>query len=71
MIKPGKYRHFKGGEYEVLGVAKHTETLEEFALYIHKNEENPGGYWVRPVEMFEGYKEIDGEKVKRFQYIGE
>ncbi|MEK7138290.1 MAG: DUF1653 domain-containing protein [Patescibacteria group bacterium] len=45
-IRLGKYRHFKGNEYEVIGVAKHSETLEDFVLY------KDGGFWVRPRQMF-------------------
>ena len=67
MIKPGKYEHFKGGQYEVLGVAKHSETLEE--LVVYKNSE--GDFWVRPVKMFLEEVEFKGKKVARFKYIGE
>jgi hypothetical protein len=71
-LKKGWYKHFKGGVYKVLGVAKHTETLEEFVLYIHKCDENRDGYWIRPKEMFLGYKHLEnGKKVKRFEYVGE
>ena len=50
-IKKGKYRHFKGGEYEVLGVAKHSETLEEMVVY--KALYGDGGIWVRPLYMWD------------------
>ncbi len=71
-FKPGFYKHFKGGIYQALGISVHTETLEEFVLYIDKSEENPVGYWVRPLEMFLGEKDLpDGSKVKRFEYLGE
>ncbi len=70
-IKKGWYKHFKGGIYKVLGSAKHTETLEEFVLYIHKCKENPDGYWIRPKQMFLGDKTLEnGTKVKRFTFIG-
>ena len=70
-IQKGRYKHFKGGIFEVLGVALHTETLEKFVLYIHKTEENIDGYWVRPIEMFLGEKELeDGTTVKRFEFVG-
>ena len=49
-IKPGKYRHFKGGEYEVIGVGKHSETLEEYVVYRALYGE--GGLWVRPASMW-------------------
>lgn len=68
-IKKGIYKHFKGGLFEVLGIAKHSETLEELVLYQHLDGEKRGELWVRPVEMFNGYKEIEGKRVKRFTYI--
>ncbi len=68
-IKIGKkYRHFKGNEYLVLHVAKHSETLEEMvvqALYGGK------GIWVRPLEMFLDRKEVDGKLVVRFEEMDE
>jgi hypothetical protein len=69
MIKTGKYRHFKGNEYEVLYVAKHSETLEETVVYRALYGE--GGVWVRPAAMWEEEIERDGKKFKRFEYIGE
>ena len=67
-IKPGRYRHYKGGEYEVIGVARHSETDEEFVVY--RELYGDFGLRVRPKTMF---LEIvpNGEKaVPRFQYIG-
>lgn len=69
MIKTGKYRHFKGNEYEVLCLAKHSETLEEMVVYRALYGE--GGTWVRPAAMWEEEIERDGKKFKRFEYIGE
>ena len=69
MIKMGKYRHFKGTEYEVLCIAKHSETLEEMVVYRALYGE--GGTWVRPAAMWEEEIERDGKKFKRFEYIGE
>lgn len=69
MIKPGKYRHFKGKEYEVLGVAKHSETLEEMVVYRQLYGEH--GLWVRPASMWEETVERDGKSFKRFTYIGD
>ena len=70
-IKKGWYKHFKGGVYEVLGVALHTETLEKLVLYVHKTDENTDGFWVRPINMFLDEKVFeDGSKVKRFEYVG-
>lgn len=64
----GVYRHFKGNKYEVLHVAKHSETLEEYVVYRALYGE--GGVWVRPLEMFEEYVERDGKTFKRFELIG-
>lgn len=69
MIKPGKYRHFKGKEYEVIGVAKHSESLEEMVVYRQLYGEH--GLWVRPASMWEETVERDGKTYKRFTYIGE
>lgn len=68
-IKLGKYRHFKGNEYEVIGIARHSETLEEMVIYRALYGE--GGYWVRPIN--EWHEEItrDGKIIKRFTYTGE
>ena len=66
MIKIGKYRHFKGGVYEVIGVAKHSETLEETVVYRSLTN---GGLWVRPASMWEEEIERDGVRVRRFTPI--
>ena len=63
--KLGKYRHFKGNMYEVVGVAKHSETQEEMVVY--KNPE--GALWVRPKEMFLENVTRDGKTMKRFEFI--
>lgn len=67
MIQPGKYRHYKGKEYEVIGLAKHSETLED--LVVYKALYGDGQMWVRPVKMFEEFVEVDGKKVPRFEFI--
>ena len=67
-MKLGKYRHFKGKEYEVVGLAKHSETLEEMFVYRALYENND--LWVRPLKMFLEKVEIDGKKVPRFKYEG-
>lgn len=67
-IKPGKYRHFKGKEYEVLCLAKHSETLEEMVVYKALYDE--GKVWVRPAAMWNETVERDGKSFKRFEYIG-
>ena len=69
MIKPGKYRHFKGNEYEVIGTAKHSETMEEMVVYRALYGEF--GLWVRPASMWEETVERDGKTYRRFTYIGD
>jgi len=68
-LKLGKYRHYKGGEYEVIGVAKHSETLED--LVVYRTLYGDQILWVRPLEMFREKIEIDGKKVPRYKYIGD
>lgn len=68
MIKIGKYRHFKGGMYEVIGVAKHSETLEKMVVY--KALYGDGGIWVRPLSMWEERVTVDGKEIPRFTYLG-
>ena len=67
MIKVEKYRHYKGKEYEVIGIAKHSETLEETVVYQALYGER--GLWVRPMKMFFEEVEVDGKKMPRFEYI--
>lgn len=64
MIKTGIYRHFKGGRYEVIAIAKHSETLEEMVVY--KALYGDGGVWVRPASMWEETVVYGGKEVKRF-----
>ena len=68
-IKIGRYRHFKGNEYEVLYLAKHSETLEEMVVYRALYGER--GVWVRPSAMWNEMVTRDGETKRRFTYIGE
>jgi len=68
-IKPGKYRHFKGGEYEVIGIASHSETMEPMVVYRALYGE--GGLWVRPAAMWNETVERDGKVFLRFTYIGD
>lgn len=68
-IKPGKYRHFKGNEYRVLYIAKHSETLEDMVVYQALYGEM--GIWVRPAAMWNEIIERDGLTFRRFEYIGE
>ena len=65
MIETGIYRHFKGGRYEVIGVAKHSETLEEMVVY--RALYGDGGIWVRPLAMWNEMIERDGKTFPRFQ----
>lgn len=67
MIETGRYRHFKGNEYEVLYVAKHSETLEEMVVY--KALYGEMGIWVRPLSMFCEEIKRDGKTFKRFEKI--
>jgi hypothetical protein len=64
----GRYRHYKGNDYEVIGVARHSETLEPVVVY--RPLYNDSGLWVRPYAMFTGDVEIDGRRVRRFQHVG-
>ncbi len=68
-IKLGKYRHFKGMEYEVIGVPKHSETLAPMVVYRALYGE--GGLWVRPAEMWNETVTCDGKTVPRFTYLGD
>ena len=66
-VKLGKYRHFKGGEYEVLAIALHSETQEEMVVYRALYGE--GKTWVRPKSMWNETIERDGKVFKRFIFI--
>ena len=68
-IKPGSYRHFKGREYEVLGIARHSETEEE--LVVYRALYGDFGLWVRPAQMWNETVERDGKTFRRFTYIGQ
>ena len=68
-IKKGKYRHFKGNEYRVLGMARHSETQEEMVIYQALYGEH--GIWVRPAHMWNETVDRDGYCGPRFAYIGE
>lgn len=67
-IKPGCYRHFKGGEYEVVGLAKNSEAMEEMVVYRALYGER--GLWVRPASMWNETVERDGKTFRRFTYLG-
>ena len=68
-IKLGKYRHFKGNEYEVLGFATHSETLEQYVVYRALYGDHQ--VWIRPASMWNETVERDGKTFRRFTYLGE
>lgn len=68
-LKPGRYRNFKGKEYEVLGIASHSESLEDFVAYRALYGERK--MWIRPLKMFLEKVNANGKEVPRFEYIGE
>lgn len=68
-IKPGIYEHYSGKQYDIIGVARHSETLEDMVVYQARYGEND--IWVRPYDMFLETVEIDGKKVPRFKLIKE
>jgi hypothetical protein len=65
--KPGLYRHFKGNDYRVIGLARHSETLEPLVIYEALYGE--GGLWVRPAVMFGETVEVDGKVIPRFAHV--
>lgn len=68
-IPLGLYQHYKGNRYEVIGFAKHSETLEDMVVYKALYGER--GTWVRPLSMWENPIEVNGKTVKRFEYVEE
>ncbi len=69
ILKPGKYRHYKQKYYQVIGVAKHSETMEELVVYRKLYDDY--GLWVRPLSMFIENVEVDGKIMPRFEYVGD
>ena len=67
--KLGRYRHYKGGEYEVVGVARHSETLEP--LVVYRPLYNQTGLWARPYAMFFGQVDHEGRRQPRFAFLDE
>lgn len=65
-VKPGRYRHYKGNHYSVIGVARHSETEQQ--LVVYRPDYGAGDLWVRPLEMFTGEVLVDGKAVPRFSY---
>ena len=74
MIKPGKYKHYSGRMYELVGVAHHSETLEEMVVYralYDSPDFGKNAIWVRPIKMFLESVIVDGKALPRFEYVGE
>jgi hypothetical protein len=69
MVKPGRYRHYKGPEYEVIGCARHSETEEQ--LVVYRALYGDRGLWVRPAAMFVEQVQLDGMSVPRFSFLQE
>ena len=67
-LLPGRYRHYKGRDYIVVGVARHSETEEE--LVVYRTDYGDRSLWVRPLSMFQEMVEIEGKLRPRFQYAG-
>lgn len=67
LLKLGKYKHYKGKEYEVIGIAKHGETLEDLVVYRKLYDDY--GMWVRPLKMFMEKLKINGKMVSRFKLL--
>ncbi|PIN86936.1 hypothetical protein COV19_01930 [Candidatus Woesearchaeota archaeon CG10_big_fil_rev_8_21_14_0_10_44_13] len=71
-MKLGKYKHYKGKSYKVIGIARHSETLQEMVVYkalYNSKRFGKNALWVRPKEMFLGSVNVKGKKVKRFKHI--
>jgi len=69
VIRNGRYRHYKGNEYEVIGIASHSETEEE--LVVYRTLYGDGSLWVRPLAMFLEDVVVDGQQIQRFTWLGE
>ncbi|MCA8985290.1 MAG: DUF1653 domain-containing protein [Planctomycetaceae bacterium] len=67
-MQPGRYRHYKGREYIVLGIARHSETEEE--LVVYRCDYGDRGLWVRPLAMFRETVVVEGQLRQRFEYLG-
>lgn len=70
-LKKGKYKHYKGKMYEVIGVARHSETLEKLVVYkaLYDGEFGKNALWVRPLKMFTEKVKVDGKEVPRFSLV--
>lgn len=70
-LKVGKYRHYKGNYYKVIGTAKHSETLDELVVYEALYDNPRSKIWVRPLQMFLDEVTVKGKKLPRFEYMEE
>lgn len=68
-LEKGRYRHYKGNEYDVVGVAFHTETLEPLVVYRAIAPKKGAEFWVRPYDMFVGTVTVDGRVIERFEKL--
>lgn len=71
LVKNGIYRHYKGQNYRLIDIVRHSETEEELVLYETLYENELGKLWVRPIRMFIEKVNVDGHEVDRFHYIGD
>ena len=70
LIETGRYRHYKGRDYQVIGTARHSETEEDLVLYVPLyGDEDERSYWVRPLAMFTGSVHVGGREVPRFELV--
>lgn len=70
-LKVGVHEHYKRGKYRVIGIAKHSETLEDMVVYEALYENEKSKLWVRPLSMFLENVEVDGKTIPRFKYLGD
>ena len=71
-LKPGRYKHYKGNLYEVIGLAHHSETMEELVVYkaLYETSFGKDSLWIRPKSMFMEKIIVDGHEKERFKYVG-
>lgn len=71
-LRPGKYQHYKGKMYEVIGVAHHSETMQELVVYkaLYRTDFGDDSLWVRPKDMFVEQVVVEGQQQPRFRYVG-
>lgn len=73
-IRIGKYRHYKGNEYQIIGIGRNSDTFEKMVVYqglYNSDEFGDKPIWVRPVSEFVESVEVDGQQIQRFTYLGE